>query len=389
MEDINENKNNYSSKENDFDNVSIPLMLGDVIKISSPLNEILNDQTFIIDFINSSRVKLINTSSLESTTIPIQQDNTFGDGSINDISLIYRNKEKGYARQNKLLPETWVNIYFGGDIPTIITGQITDLEEDMIEIKTHPEEDIIYINFEYSGIPDSLPIDLIEIRKKPDSIKKKDSESITEKDEIEEVGDLAYMDDDSDREVASEEDGEDEEETQVIPVENVRDNIEKMILQADDVVFGFGEEFAPLDQYVEKKTANVRYSIEAQCNDLLDEMLSTIPNSERTRRVLTQIHTIIERFKQLRTQFSNLDQHGNVLSSFKKEADWKPLTKELHEFNQKLYWILPVAQNVKKVYNVTGEIEDLPNDIVTFNTMEELTNIEGEFELYKSNSFLY
>ena len=97
------------------------------------------------------------------------------------------------------------------------------------------------------------------------------------------------MDDDFRKEVASEEDGEDEEETQVIPVENVRDNIEKMILQADDVVFGFGEEFAPLDQYVEKKTANVRYSIEAQCNDLLDEMLSTIPNSERTRRVLTQI----------------------------------------------------------------------------------------------------
>lgn len=387
MVDINENKNTYSSKESDFDNVSIPLMLGDVIKISSPLNEILNDQTFIIDFINSSRVKLINTSSLESTTIPIQQDNTFGDGSINDISLIYRNKEKGYARQNKLLPETWVNIYFGGDIPTIITGQITDLEEDMIEIKTHPEEDIIYINFEYSGIPDDLPIDLIEIRKKPDSIKKKDSESITEKDENEEVGDLAYMDDDSDREVASEEDGEDEEETQLIPVENVRDNIEKMILQADDVVFGFGEEFAPLDQYVEKKTANVRYSIEAQCNDLLDEMLSTIPNSERTRRVLTQIHTIIERFKQLRIQFSNLDQHGNVLSPFKKEADWKPLTKELHEFNQKLYWILPVAQNVKKVYNVTGEIEDLPNDIVTLNTMEELAITEGEFELYKSNSF--
>ena len=91
----------------------------------------------------------------------IQQDNTFGDGSIHDISLIYRNKEKGYARQNKLLPETWVNIYFGGDIPTIITGQITDLEEDMIEIKTHPEEDIIYINFAYSGIPDDLPIDLI------------------------------------------------------------------------------------------------------------------------------------------------------------------------------------------------------------------------------------
>ena len=124
------------------------------------------------------------------------------------------------------------------------------------------------------------------------------------------------MDDDSDREVDSDED-EDEEEVGNSS-RNVRDNIEKMILQADDVVFGFGEEFAPLDQYVEKKTVNVRYSIEAQCNDLLDEMLSTIPNSDRTRRVLTHIHTIIERFKQLRTQFSNLDKYGNVLSPFKR-----------------------------------------------------------------------
>ena len=37
MVDNNENKNTYSPKESDFDNVSIPLMLGDVIKISSPL----------------------------------------------------------------------------------------------------------------------------------------------------------------------------------------------------------------------------------------------------------------------------------------------------------------------------------------------------------------
>ena len=52
MVDSNENKNtNYSSIEGEYENVSIPLMLGDVIKITSPLNEILNEQTFIIDFI--------------------------------------------------------------------------------------------------------------------------------------------------------------------------------------------------------------------------------------------------------------------------------------------------------------------------------------------------
>mgnify|MGYP007000402868 CR=1 len=88
---------------------------------------------------------LINTSTLEPSTIQIQEDGVFGDGSVTDISLVYRNKEKGYARQNKLLPGVWVNINFGGDIPTIITGQITDLDEDMIELKSHPGGEIIYL----------------------------------------------------------------------------------------------------------------------------------------------------------------------------------------------------------------------------------------------------
>lgn len=385
-----ENKNTASMNSNDYERTSIPLMLGDVIKITSPENEILNDQTFIIDFINTDRLTLINTSTLIPTSMTIEDDGTIGDGSISDISLLYRNKEEGYARQNKLLPGTWINIYFGGDIPSIITGQITDLEEDMIEIKTHPEEDLIYINFDYAGIPEDIPIDLIEIRKAPDTLKNKEEE--TEKIEKEEYDII----DDFDEEMINREDERADEtynqeqeiqDIQSMPVENVKDNIQKMILQANDVVFGFGEEFAPFEKYVEKSSANVRYSVEAQCNDLLDEMLSTIPNSERTRRVLRNIHTIIDRFKQLRTHFSNLDQHGNVLSKFKKGSDWKPLTKELQDFNKTLYWLIPVAKNVKKVYNITGEIEDLPTDIVTLNTIEDLNTLREELELYKSNSF--
>ena len=378
------------------DNTSIPLLLGDIIKITSPTNDILNDQTFIIDFINQERVVLINTSTLEPSTVQIQEDGVFGDGSVTDISLVYRNKEKGYARQNKLLPGIWVNIHFGGDIPSIITGQITDLEEDMIEVKTHPNDEIIYLNFNYSGIPDDIPIDLIEIRKSPYNVKSKESKPVADKSDIEDKDDK--IDEDSDAEelfeypsdfdkMSSRSTEEAEFNIQTIPTSNVRDELEKVLLEANDVLFGFGEEFAPVEQFVEKDTAKVRYSIEAQCNDLLDEMLSTIPNSERTRRVLREIHTIIERFKQLRTQFSNLDKNGNVLSPFRKEADWKPLSKELYNFNKKLYWLLPVAKNVKKVFNVTGEIEDLPSDIVTLNTMDDMINLNNEMEMFKSNSF--
>lgn len=374
------------------DNTSIPLLLGDIIKIISPTNDILNDQTFIIDFINQERVVLINTSTLEPTTIQIQEDGLFGDGSVTDISLVYRNKEKGYARQNKLLPGVWINIYFGGDIPSIITGQITDLEEDMIEVKTSDDE-LIYINFNYSGIPEDIPIDLIEIRKPPDTTKSQEKQEILispkddefddeEKEEDEEIDYPSDFD-----KISSKSSPDIDFNIQSIPTSNVKDELQKVLLEANDVIFSFGEEFAPIEQFVEKDTAKVRYSIEAQCNDLLDEMLSTIPNSERTRRVLREIHTIIERFKQLRTQFSTLDKNGNVLSPLKKESDWKPLSSELYDFNKKLYWLLPVAKNVKKVFNVKGEIEDLPNDIVTLNTTEEMMNLQNEMEVYKSNSF--
>ena len=65
--------------------------------------------------------------------------------------------------QNNLLKDTWIDITFSGDIPTIITGQITNLEEDMIEIKTYPSNSVIYIDFAYKGLPEELNIKEIDI----------------------------------------------------------------------------------------------------------------------------------------------------------------------------------------------------------------------------------
>ena len=45
---------------------------------------------------------------------------------------------------------------------------------------------------------------------------------------------------------------------------------------------------------------------------MLDELLSDIPNYKRTNTVLNNIHTIIERYVQLRTIYSNFDSNGNA-----------------------------------------------------------------------------
>jgi hypothetical protein len=146
--------------------IELELQLGDVIQITNPVNDNLNDQTFIIDYIDKYKTYLINTDSLNRIKINISEDGILGDGNITQIEILSRADTPSFARQNGLITGRWINIFFGGDFPVIITGEITNLEEDMIEIKTI-DNDILYINFDYKGIPENLPIDNIEIREKP------------------------------------------------------------------------------------------------------------------------------------------------------------------------------------------------------------------------------
>ena len=158
---LNLTENEEPNKNNN--ETTIELQLGDIIEISNPLNEKLDKQTFIIDYIDKSKAYLINTDTLDKIKIKISDDGIFGDGNITRIAILSRSETPSDAKQHDLVPDKWINIYFGGDFPVIITGEITNLEEDMIEIKTM-DGDMLYINFDYKGIPEELPIETIEIR---------------------------------------------------------------------------------------------------------------------------------------------------------------------------------------------------------------------------------
>lgn len=349
--------------------VTMELELGDVIKIFNPLDDNLNEKTFIIDYIDSSKMRLIDVDSLNTIQLKIDEDGIIGDGSINRISLLSRSEFPGYAKQNNLLPGKWINIYFGGDVPTIITGEITNLEEDMIEIKTYPDGDIIYINFEYKGLPEDLPIENIEIREAPEVTKQPKEEIIEGEIEIPEL--------------PEEREKIDLEKIKMkIPVEDVKSQFREFILKADQIKFGF-EELGPIVQYVDVKESEQRYSLEVQLSDLLDDLLSTIPNSERTNRVLNNIHTMIDRFKQLRENFSSFDEYGNVINPIFYEADYKPILKYFMDFNINLYWVLPVVKNVKKIY--TDKESDEILNVEIENTYNEMKNIVQLQENYKAN----
>ena len=383
-EENEQDEKNEKNEEEEKKKNTLSLQLGDVIRIEAPQNEMLNNIQFIIDYIDSTKIKLIGTKELNSIKLRINEDETLGDGSITTISLIYRNDKLGYARQNGLTSGVWVNIYFGGDTPTIITGEITNVEEDMIEIKTFPDSDIIYINFGYKGIPEDLPIDTIEIREKPQKIPEdKDKEMEKEKESAESAESAEGKESPEEMTTLEEQDEEDEDIVINIPLATVKDTIREFIIRADEI--HFGEELETITQLIDVESGRQRYNIDAQTGDLLDEMLSQIPNVQRTSTVLNNIHIMIERFKQLRSDFSTLDEHNNVLGIMRSNALWKPLAHDIQQFKSLLYWIVPVAKNIRKVYDISAKEDAEYPDIITLTIEDDISEIVDKLDRYKSN----
>ena len=360
--------------------IEIILQLGDVIHITNPLNEKLNEQIFIIDYIDTQKIYLINTDTFHKIKIKINEYGILGDGNITKIEILSRADTPSYARQNGLIPGKWVNIYFGGEYPVIITGEITNLEEDMIELKT-ADNDILYINFDYKGVPENLPIENIEIREKPTKpVKLVEEEKQIEVDE--QYDQITIPELEKDKKMIE------TEQLQInVPVKNVKEQLREIIVKANQVIFG-DEELGPVTQYSNISNKKQQYSIESQLTDLYDDIISNVPDSQRTTRVLNNIHIMVDRFKQLRQQFSVFNQNEIVTGYKKKMFTHKPLTYWLNEFNINLYWILPVVKNIKKIYNNNDIVNDNENnnDTILLNFRDDMNNMDDIIKNYISNN---
>ena len=352
-------------------NIEEPILeLGDIIQLSAPANNELNDKIFFINYIDNSIIKLIDGNTLDIVTLNIV-NGKLSDESIENISILNKPEQKGYSRQNNLVTNTWVDLHFGGDMPTIITGKITNLEEDMIEILTWPDKDVIYIDFGYKGVPIDIPLEKINIRDEPkaEEIQSERVVSPVTDSSKQEITNQEYIQEEGLEEEGKREEGkreEEEEGKEKSPLEKISEKIQtekiqkenkQLIFDADKIVFG--ELLEEITQIVDVPEHEKRFSLEVQLNDLLDDLLSTIPTHKRNRKVLNNIHILIERFKQLREEFSKFDEYGNANMVDKKGAAYKPLIKNLEKLNKDLYWILPVVSNKRKIY-LNGEIKEEP-----------------------------
>lgn len=378
--DMNNNNNNKP--------VNIQIQLGDIVEINAPTNSEINDHMFLVDYIDvvdNRKIRLIDVDTQAELTLKIDANGALSDESIHNLSILSRADHAGYARQNGLVTGTWIDIYFGGDLPTTITGLITNVEEDMIEIKTLPENDIIYIDFAYKGIPEDIPIERINIRMPPSSSFAKTSLGVmadVEKPNMDVgvgVGVEGTQQEDIDNDDISKirregrrgrlgifEEGEDatsqpegtSDQTygvEQLPststkVDEIREKMREIIIDADQI--HFGEDLDVLVQTVEVSDENKRYSIEKQTNDLLDELLSNVPNTKRSAAVLSNLHTMVERFKELRHEFSVFDENGNPRIMKEKGLAYKPLVNRIERMATSLQWILPVVKTRRIMYNI-------------------------------------
>ena len=336
--------------------IIVNLELGDIIKILAPNNNTLNNVIFIIDYIDNTEINLINTDSRQAISLSLNELGNLRDESIVGLELLNRSDKMGYAQQNNLLPNTWIDLYFKTDVPLIITGKIINLEEDMIEILVYSNNKIIYIDFAYKGLPKNLNINRIVIRNTPIDAKNIDTEDTSL---LKQTESDANIEEDDDANIEEDDDANIEEDIIIDDDTISTTQLTSVLIDADQIVFG--PDLGEITQIVQVADHEQRHSINVQTNDLLDELLSNIPYNKRTPYVLNNIHLMIDRFKQLRKQFSNLDQYGNVEIPIKKGIDHKPLVDSLYNLNQKLYWVLPVVTNKKKLYD--NELDNIDNAI--------------------------
>lgn len=302
------------------------LELGDIIQIVAPDSQPYHNSVFLIDYIDTDAIVITRTRDGERYELIIE-NGVLLDKTIEEIHLLDRSPVKGYIAQNNIKTGNWIDIHFNGDLPAIITAQVTNVINDMLEFTTFPDMETAYIDFQYQGLPRNIPLEKIETREPP---KQWNSGITTDEDAVVEV------------------DTEDvnEEYTQVD--RTIMDDLESLYNETNEIIFG--KKLASVVEVVEVNEKEKRFDIEIQLNDLMEQLLSTVPPSKRTPMLENNIHVLIARFKELRSNFSVFQNDYIILKPKELGRFHKPLAKYLKELNNKLSWLIPVVKRRKKIY---------------------------------------
>jgi hypothetical protein len=348
--------------ENKKEEEEIILELGQIIEFEAPENGNIHKKNFIIDYLDNNLIKLINLDDYSLLELKLNNKKIIDETIEKIIIKLPHPVEKGYAKQNGLVAPKWFSFHFddGEGIKEVIKGQIVNNFEDRIEIRTYPKEDILYIDFGYKGIPLDLPIIQIKPYIKP---KTKEEEELEKKiEEEEKFPELDNEDELIEREY-------DPDKLEILEEIGDAEELEKLLGESKEIEIIISTEVADEEK---------RYSIDLQKDDLSTSLLKNIKPEMRTRRVMKNIHTIINRFLELRQNFSKFNDNGYP-SMHVYLSKTRPLKDSILNINKNLNWILPIVKSKKKIYDV----EDLvTNDVQDIEPKQFNTDFGEEMNLY-------
>jgi len=395
------------------------LQLKDIIELIAPSDLDLHKKKYVIDYIDQYVIRLVSIEDVESSiiTLTIGSTGLLDKKAITEINLLSRDEKIGYARQNGLLPGTKIIIFFASEEPIQVDGSITDLEEDMIEV-TLVDDSIIYIDFAYKGIPDTIPIEkivkkmntqeaeLLELTKaskvvppKEKGLEEEESKNQGLGDELESIQlqqaldvsvqgvENAQQDVTRYQELDSivEEEYIGSQESLLEEQEEVEvDNLHKMVLNADLV--HFGPDLEDIKHMIELPEDQQRYDITTQVTDMMDDILSLYSLDKRTKQVMNKIHKTIERYKQLREEFSYRNQEGILTIPLPIQDDTKPLMYTLMNNEFTIDWILPLTKVKKVLFNLPFHNIGYYNDVIQSNIDMNVIEYNDIWDEYYNNN---
>jgi hypothetical protein len=308
--------------------------LGMIIQIVAPQDERFHKKLFLIDYLDNDLMKIIDETYTTYNLNIIQGE--LSEKSIQYIITVKQPTEVGYARQNGMTVGTWWTIEYappdGKGMPAIYNGEITNLDEDQIEFSVFDndkeEKDIIYIDFEYKGIPLDLPIKFYKLSK-PNIVKN-----------VSAIDQLIDPTDDDIENIDFDE--------PVIDSETIKEQQKEYIIEADNIEFRILDE--TIEETIEKDETEKVYDITDQTNDLLNSLLSNVKSNERTPKKLSKINLVINRYKELRQNFSNFDPLGNSESPKKFTHEYRPIVEQLKTLSKNINWVVPVVKDRHNVF---------------------------------------
>ena len=379
-----------NTDNNELGEGKIRLQLGDIIELIDEFEK-SNNGIFLIDYIDTTFLRLKNEN--EQTNDYELLDGYIINTSISEIHILSRAESPSWIIQNNFKIYDWVNVYIGGDIPAVIVGKITNIEEDMMEI-VNMSNDTFYINFDYKGIPLDIPITKIEINLKlqnvsnnsidldkiniPTPIISKEIDTLNDtgeqfEEETPEYSREKLVVDETYGEVGV--DDENDEygypDNEPTPKKMTPDILSGWIREGDKILSSKDINLQDIDEIQKVDTNKYRYDQETQLNDLMNDLLTSVSVEKQTPEFINQVHTLVERYKQLINE--------PII-----ENKTKPLVDNLQSLNKFLYWLLPICANVKLIYQDDKAPNIFNNECIdSRNQTAELETIVRMFKTFQ------